>query len=82
MTNDQVPMTNEFPSSNDPLGLGVWSLIGHWCLVIGHSHVSCLRASCVYVRVPSQLDSPMARKPIVPIFATAEADPLYSGFRR
>src|SRR5688572_27272678 len=39
--NDQVPMTNQAPMTNDQplrvsrLGIGAWSLIGHWVLVIG-----------------------------------------------
>src|SRR5690242_2233803 len=47
MTNDQAPMTNQFPMLNDQcpsgsvpswsLGLRHWSLIGHWGLLIGHS---------------------------------------------
>ena len=41
MTNDQAPMTNKIPIPNDqgsprpwPLGIGHWSLVGHWGLVI------------------------------------------------
>ena len=30
----QVPMTNQIPMTNDQLGFGIWSLIGHWGLVI------------------------------------------------
>jgi hypothetical protein len=42
MTNDQVPMTKEIPSTNAQelarqLVLGNWVFIGHWHLVIGHS---------------------------------------------
>src|SRR2546428_17714 len=42
MTNDQFPMTKEFPMSNDQCGrcaslvIGIWSFIGHWSLVMGH----------------------------------------------
>src|SRR5438477_9203035 len=42
MTNDQFPMTKEFPMSNDQCGrcrslvIGIWSFIDHWSLVIGH----------------------------------------------
>ena len=32
--NGQVPMTNQIPMTNDQLGFGIWSLIGHWGLVI------------------------------------------------
>src|SRR5262245_23704629 len=35
MTNDQIPMTNKAPMSNDPLRLGAWSFVGHWVLVLG-----------------------------------------------
>src|SRR5437868_11709522 len=39
MTNDQVPMTNKIPMTNDQgkskLVIGHWSFVGHWGLVIG-----------------------------------------------
>jgi hypothetical protein len=43
MTKAQAPMTNETetkrqcPITGAPLVIAVCSLIGHWCLVIGHS---------------------------------------------
>jgi hypothetical protein len=36
MTDDQTSITNELPMAKDRFVIGIWSLIGHPDLVIGH----------------------------------------------
>src|SRR5437762_3046387 len=46
MTNDQVPMTKEFPiTKSQRLLIGAWSFTGHWLLVIGHLSATSLLAN-------------------------------------
>src|SRR4051794_36837767 len=43
MSNVQVPMPKEIPMTKLPirsLGIGIYLVIGHWSLVIGHGHWS------------------------------------------
>jgi len=70
MTNDQFPMTKEFPMPNDQcpkrhfarfspwsLVIGTWSFLGHWSLVIGHWKRSLLLTLALCLPYPGRAAS-------------------------
>src|SRR4051794_5772829 len=83
MTNDQIPMTNKIPMTNDQrrhrtwtLDIGHWSFVGHWCLVIGHfALVALIISSAGCERGQSPL-STTAKSPRVASLVPAATDLL------